>query len=275
MGLIARGMKSTGNTSLADGYDVLAAELNTDFDTIVTEINGALDYTNIVAGGINSTALATGIDTAKLDDYSASTTEMKAETNPGVSGSESLPTTLDGELERIRYVLKRHGLGGVALHNEGAANLSTYWGDHSVRGPNLVRNHSFEVKTTAAGSAPDGWTKLATPTTLTVATTDTSNGVGQCISIVADAATEGIYQTLTGLKKSTLYFVQARYVVTAPAAKAAGILEAARAAGVPAERAGTVTAEATLKIESGPSISVADLRSAHESWFPAYMAGEL
>ena len=38
---------------------------------------------------------------------------------------------------------------------------------------------------------------------------------------------------------------------------------------------GTVTAEATLKIAGGPSISVAELRSAHEGWFPAYMAGEL
>ena len=46
-------------------------------------------------------------------------------------------------------------------------------------------------------------------------------------------------------------------------------------AGVPVTQVGTVTAEATLKIASGPSISVAELRSAHEGWFPAYMSGEL
>ena len=52
------------------------------------------------------------------------------------------------------------------------------------------------------------------------------------------------------------------------------LAEAARA-GVAVVQVGTVTSEATLKIASGPSISVADLRSAHEGWFPAYMSGEL
>ena len=54
------------------------------------------------------------------------------------------------------------------------------------------------------------------------------------------------------------------------------VLKAAAAkAGVALEQVGTVTAEPTLKIASGPSISVADLRIAHEGWFPAYMSGEL
>ena len=46
-------------------------------------------------------------------------------------------------------------------------------------------------------------------------------------------------------------------------------------AGIAAEQVGTVTADATLNIAGGPSISVAELRSAHEGWFPAYMSGEL
>jgi len=68
---------------------------------------------------------------------------------------------------------------------------------------------------------------------------------------------------------------QARYVVTATPAQAEAIQAAAAKAGVALEQVGTVTAEATLKIASGPSISVADLRIAHEGWFPAYMSGEL
>jgi phosphoribosylformylglycinamidine synthase subunit PurL len=68
---------------------------------------------------------------------------------------------------------------------------------------------------------------------------------------------------------------QARYVITASASQAQAILASAAAAGVPVDRAGVVTAEAALKIEGQPSISVAELRTAHESWFPAFMAGEL
>ena len=55
----------------------------------------------------------------------------------------------------------------------------------------------------------------------------------------------------------------------------AAITAAAAKAGVALEQVGTVTAEPTLKIALGPSISVSDLRIAHEGWFPAYMSGEL
>jgi phosphoribosylformylglycinamidine synthase len=63
-------------------------------------------------------------------------------------------------------------------------------------------------------------------------------------------------------------------VTTRPNNAAVLLAEAARA-GVAVAHAGTVTSEATLKIATGPSISVADLRAAHEGWFPAYMSGEL
>jgi hypothetical protein len=82
-----------------------------------------------------------------------------------------------------------------------------------VRGQNVVRNGGFEVKTTGSTAAPDGWTIFGTPTTCTQATAPVSNGTGKTLRIVADAATEGVYQTLSGLKASTLYFIQARYIV--------------------------------------------------------------
>jgi len=44
---------------------------------------------------------------AGMDDYSASTAQMKLQTTPGALGTESLATSLAGELERIRFVLKR------------------------------------------------------------------------------------------------------------------------------------------------------------------------
>jgi phosphoribosylformylglycinamidine synthase II len=67
---------------------------------------------------------------------------------------------------------------------------------------------------------------------------------------------------------------QARYVVTTTTAQAEAVLATAKAAGVPAEIIGTVTSEPSLIVEGCASISLAELRRAHEGWFPAYMAGK-
>lgn len=42
-----------------------------------------------------------------IDDYSTNTTQMRLQTDPGQSGSESLATSLAGEFERLRFVIKR------------------------------------------------------------------------------------------------------------------------------------------------------------------------
>ncbi len=42
---------------------------------------------------------------SQMDDYSSNAAEMQTQTNPGDQGSESLSTSLAGELERIRYVI--------------------------------------------------------------------------------------------------------------------------------------------------------------------------
>ena len=100
---------------------------------------------------------------------------------------------------------------------------------------------------------------------------DISDG-GLALAVIEMAMASGLGAALSSLTHEQLFGEdQARYVVTGSAA----ILEAAREAGIPAVQVGTVTAEAALKIASGPSISVADLRSAHEGWFPAFMSGEL
>lgn len=47
---------------------------------------------------------------ADVDDYSANASQMQAVTSPGGVGTESLATSLAGELERLRFVLKAiHG----------------------------------------------------------------------------------------------------------------------------------------------------------------------
>ncbi len=62
---------------------------------------------------------------------------------------------------------------------------------------------------------------------------------------------------------------QARYLVTA--AQAGDILQAAQAAQVPAYALGR-TGGTALKLAGGPSISVKQVRAAHEGWLPAFMS---
>jgi phosphoribosylformylglycinamidine synthase II len=104
---------------------------------------------------------------------------------------------------------------------------------------------------------------------------DISDG-GLALAVIEMALGSGLGAHLVALTHEQLFGEdQARYVITASAAQAQAILSSAAAVGVPVDRAGVVTAEAALKIEGQPSISVAELRTAHESWFPAFMAGEL
>ncbi len=65
---------------------------------------------------------------------------------------------------------------------------------------------------------------------------------------------------------------QARYVLTAPPDRADAILSRAREANVPALVIGHVGG-AALTLPGETPISVTDLRTAHEGWFPAFMAG--
>ena len=67
---------------------------------------------------------------------------------------------------------------------------------------------------------------------------------------------------------------QGRYVITASQKEADRINAEARAAGVPVTSIGR-TGGNKLMIVGAQSLSVAALREAHESWFPAYMEGEL
>lgn len=104
---------------------------------------------------------------------------------------------------------------------------------------------------------------------------DVSDG-GLGLAVIEMAMASGLGASLSALDHEQLFGEdQARYVVTTSPNNAAVLLAEAAKAGVAVVQVGTVTSEATLKIEAGPSISVADLRAAHEGWFPAYMSGEL
>jgi phosphoribosylformylglycinamidine synthase subunit PurL len=66
---------------------------------------------------------------------------------------------------------------------------------------------------------------------------------------------------------------QARYVITCAPSKAAAVQSAAKKAGAPFTIIGTVGGDALTLGEEQP-ISVDELSRAHESWFPAFMAGK-
>ncbi len=68
---------------------------------------------------------------------------------------------------------------------------------------------------------------------------------------------------------------QARYLMTCNAKEAAKIITQAHVKGVDIIRIGTVTEAREVKMEGAVSLPLAELREAHEAWFPAYMANEL
>lgn len=55
---------------------------------------------------------------AQMDDYSSSVAEMQTQTDPGEVNSESQPTTLAGELARIRFSIAE--IKGVAYWYQSA-----------------------------------------------------------------------------------------------------------------------------------------------------------
>lgn len=82
------------------------------------------------------------------DDYSADVTQMRLQTDPGEVGSESLPTSTAGELERIRFAIRE-------------IKGTTHWyqsPQHSLIGLVPTGTLMLFQQTTA----PVGWTKQTT-----------------------------------------------------------------------------------------------------------------
>lgn len=210
MAVPTRGTKTSagGGTAFVANTSIKASEVNTDFDNIYNEMDN-LENANIAASA--------NIALTKIGDASASDTDHATGTDPGDSSSHSNPTTAEGEFEQLRYVAKRQAVGTNAKRLDGTATTDDcYWGDDPVRGPNLIRNGNFAVKTTAAGSAPDGWALVLTPGTCTTTTAGVTEGHStmRALRVAASGAgSEGIQQTLVGLKASTKYQVGCRVKV--------------------------------------------------------------
>lgn len=191
---------SSGQTAMIDGVPIPAADYELDQSAIATSFGNC--------------APSSGIEWTALDGYSDSATEQKSSADPGSGSSLSAASTGDEELQRLRYAVERLALGisGTthAVRYDGSSNVNLAWLDFPHRYGNLLANPLFAIKTTGATAAPDGWSLVGTPTNCAQATAVVTEGAGKVLNIVADASTEGISQTLSGLKAGRRYLVVAR-----------------------------------------------------------------
>ena len=212
-----------------------ATKLNADVNPIYNEFNGNIDNANISASAAivgTKLAAATLTDTqvsatadiqpTKVGDASAADSDHNTTADPGDSSSNNLPTTLEGEIQQLRYAMLQSTLGVSAKITDGsssglAADGVAAWFDGNVVGPSVMPNGSFlddvSVKT---ATNPEKWTVIdggsGGPSTLTTVSLDRSEGIGLAIHMVDSGAAgrDGIRNTLTGLKASSKYMVVAR-----------------------------------------------------------------
>ncbi|MGH9427391.1 MAG: hypothetical protein ACRD2L_13950, partial [Terriglobia bacterium] len=210
----------------ATGNSVVAADLNADFNTIYNEFDGLISNANIspaaaivwskllTAGQIaNVDVAATAlIDPEKIDDQANVEFEFQGATDPGETGASILPTSLQGELRALRFVLRAGLLGANTKRiSEGTA---VGWYDAYVRGGNLIFNGSFGVWNSSTPTVGDGWVASGGASTTVSLTAlgagDETEGLGSCLRIVDGTGGRGIEQSLSGLKASTKYLISVR-----------------------------------------------------------------
>ena len=131
--------------------------------------------------------------------------------------------------------------------------------DEELKNGDFVRNLIKDETATAVHDIADGGLYVA------LAEMAMAGGLGCQISI----STLGGHSALATLFGEE----QARYIVTVPNGAADSIRQRAQDAGVSSETLGTVTGDG-LSVDSVGTISIDRLKSAHENWFPSYMAAE-
>lgn len=148
-----------------------------------------------------------------IDDYSVNAAEMRIQTDPGESGTESLATTLSEEIERLRFAIKE------AKNMWGSV---TYWYETPTIGSTLTRttnadaliisatntgfsNTILTLQTAEENTGSFYYLKLISDTDGTP-TTDFSvdqDGNVVCGTITSGAITSGQVSTGTGTVRTT------------------------------------------------------------------------
>lgn len=135
---------------------------------------------------------------AGVDDYSTNAAQMRLQTDPGSVGSESLPTSLAGEVERLRFVIKRIiGTAATYWYSSPTTSLTDLV---SVLGSGLPQNRISSGKTTGNSSQLNCLIPSGTTASLTL-TASTTNPFSYYVAGTLYTLTAST--TLTGLALSS------------------------------------------------------------------------
>jgi phosphoribosylformylglycinamidine synthase len=213
---------------------------------------------------------------------------------PIVSGNVSLYNETNGQ-----GILPTPTIGGVGLIGDWAkmarirfaaadevilvAGAPEGWGTHIAQSvymrdihgrtdgpaPHVDLAHERKVGDFVRGLIADG---------LVTAVHDCSSG-GLALAVAEMAMASGIGATIeapAGHDPIAAFYGedQGRYVVTVTPGKLETVAARARDAGVTLPDIGTTGGD-TVKLGDAKAVSVEELRSAHEAWFPTYMGGDL
>lgn len=218
MGLVSRIVTFVTGTSAS------AVEVNGEFDNILSTLNGNIDNANISASAAIAATKVAEIPPARVLDHADSETEYKTTTSPGDTGTPDLPSTLEGELERMRYRMgnnRGYSTGTYYMDASGVLTATTAsWTEPRIVGPNLLPNPGFEIHTLGTPNPPDGWSDLSQAATVAIeaAFGTAQSGVGlykRSLRFLTDGNSQGISATIGGLKPSQKYLVGMRYTRTA------------------------------------------------------------
>ncbi len=219
MAEVTRSNKSAGGTAFVDGTDILATEVNDDLDTLYNEMNGGLDKDNISASAQIPNSALVDIDGTKVSDHSDNAATAATTTTPGDSSTlgSNLATNIEEEIERLRFAINQaKGYSGVEFRDSTDTNVAAAWVEPPVQGRNLLANPGFELFSGSSGDPPDSWTEVGTLATsgLVAAANPTTGGHKRTFNFTTNASTEGISQTVEGLKASTKYLFGVQYTIT-------------------------------------------------------------
>lgn len=215
----AKTVSGGGGSSNLEGNTLPAAELNADFDGIVTHINGQLDETNLRGATQIPSSMLETLSGTDIDDHASTTAEFLGSTNPGDSFSVTLPTDLTEEIESLRYRAKHDKRYGTNLKawNSSGSTVNLGWTEPPIVGPNLILNGGLDSGSLTSGDAPDGWTEVGTIATSAIESVGASFVGGsdkRSLAFTGTNAGNGFSQTLTGLKGSTKYLIGVAYTRT-------------------------------------------------------------
>ena len=224
MGTVSRGVKTAGggSTNFSTGKGtILSAEVDNDFNTLYTLVNGNLDTANLAADSVGNSELAPSAVTdtevsgaaaariapTKINDTSSDDAAQRVTQDPGTFTTQINAEDLEDEIQQLRYAVQRLAVGLAA--DTGADAGTVGWYDPPGRGRNLIYNGGFSITDDrASGDAalPVGWTAIGNETL--ALTTDADTGDGNVLQITDDGSTGGgVQQTIDGLKKGTAYII--------------------------------------------------------------------